>query len=432
MEASTMFENLLQHIKESNLNFKLELSPFSAVILLKKSFIKDKFGNPLLLLSTSTAILSRVQEENLKLNKKILFLENANKTLKADYEDAVDDCEEAHTMKNKLENEIKNLKPVHPIIKEDNSDKDTELKRVKSKLEVMENELTEKIEIVEKNVEQIKNYKIEIKSLNTKNEKLNIEHKCHKSDKENLEKEVSKLSVALKSSKQENKEIVKKNDLERREFQKEIRNLSEYKFKHETEARELKKVQKKIQKKARKETIKVAEIEVKKMRAERESNEKESNDNPTEVLKNDPVEKEIFNCLHKPQCTIRGPYPPPHGPKTYKQSEVENIVLKIEAYETFTENVLEYMKNEPGDTLDTTIAKLEALKALLEPDNIGDEAKESQFDELIQMVKHTKEALEKINENDYDDDYYEEDDDLPRHYWGGEDGNELFFYEDDE
>ena len=44
MEASTTFENILQQIQNSHLNFKLELSPFSANISLKKSFIRNKAG----------------------------------------------------------------------------------------------------------------------------------------------------------------------------------------------------------------------------------------------------------------------------------------------------------------------------------------------------------------------------------------------------
>ena len=47
MEASQIYENILNQIQMSSLNFKLELSPFSAVISLKKSFIRDKSGNTL-------------------------------------------------------------------------------------------------------------------------------------------------------------------------------------------------------------------------------------------------------------------------------------------------------------------------------------------------------------------------------------------------
>ena len=107
MEASKSFENLLNHVKNSNLNFKLELSPFSAVISLKKSFVKDKSGN--ILLSSSSVESSQVhqiREENLALCQKILQQENAIKSLKCKYENAVDDSEEAHNVNKKLDDEI--------------------------------------------------------------------------------------------------------------------------------------------------------------------------------------------------------------------------------------------------------------------------------------------------------------------------------------
>ena len=46
MDAQLVFENLLKQAMDSCLNCKLEMSPFSAVIQLKKSFIRDKSGIP--------------------------------------------------------------------------------------------------------------------------------------------------------------------------------------------------------------------------------------------------------------------------------------------------------------------------------------------------------------------------------------------------
>ena len=43
--CDSLFESLLYQIKASKLNYKIEESPFSAVIFLKRSLIKDKFGN---------------------------------------------------------------------------------------------------------------------------------------------------------------------------------------------------------------------------------------------------------------------------------------------------------------------------------------------------------------------------------------------------
>ena len=48
MVASKTFEDILNTVKNSNLNFHLQLSPFSAIISLKKSLVCDKSGSPLL------------------------------------------------------------------------------------------------------------------------------------------------------------------------------------------------------------------------------------------------------------------------------------------------------------------------------------------------------------------------------------------------
>ena len=99
MEASNTFKNLLQQVKCSHLNFKLELSPFSAVISLKKSFIKDKIGNTILPPSSESSL----REENKTLSQKILHQENVLQSLKTEYERAVDECKAVHKVNKVLE-----------------------------------------------------------------------------------------------------------------------------------------------------------------------------------------------------------------------------------------------------------------------------------------------------------------------------------------
>ena len=90
MDASARFENILARVQTSNLNFKLEISPFSAVICLKKSFAKDKFGQVLKPHSDDTT-----NETNLTtLHQKNLELENSYQNLKYDYQNAFVTCEE--------------------------------------------------------------------------------------------------------------------------------------------------------------------------------------------------------------------------------------------------------------------------------------------------------------------------------------------------
>ena len=48
MVVNEAFDSILEHVKSSNLNFHLQMSPFSALISLKKSSVTDKAGAPLL------------------------------------------------------------------------------------------------------------------------------------------------------------------------------------------------------------------------------------------------------------------------------------------------------------------------------------------------------------------------------------------------
>ena len=48
MAASNIFDLILSQVQHSCLNFQIQVSPFSAVISLKKSLAKDQSGAPLL------------------------------------------------------------------------------------------------------------------------------------------------------------------------------------------------------------------------------------------------------------------------------------------------------------------------------------------------------------------------------------------------
>ena len=46
MAAVTTFNSIIQQLQASNLNYQLQLTPFTAKISLKKTYIKDRFGRP--------------------------------------------------------------------------------------------------------------------------------------------------------------------------------------------------------------------------------------------------------------------------------------------------------------------------------------------------------------------------------------------------
>ena len=121
MAASVVFENVINQVKLSNLNFRMELTPFSASILLKKSLIKDRSGYHLQppIQRIRPANHSTTLEDDLKeqlqrlkqnfemLDAKNKSLEVSNKTIKEDLENALIDndsnCKIISDMKNTLD-----------------------------------------------------------------------------------------------------------------------------------------------------------------------------------------------------------------------------------------------------------------------------------------------------------------------------------------
>ena len=88
MLAKKAFDQIIEQVQSSNLNFQLNLSPFSATISIKKSFVKDMFGNILLpsTMVTETESESKYEtrerellSDNDRLNSEILAMEKYNK-----------------------------------------------------------------------------------------------------------------------------------------------------------------------------------------------------------------------------------------------------------------------------------------------------------------------------------------------------------------
>ena len=44
MAASAMFDSIINQVRSSNLNFQMQMTPFSATIVIKKTLIKDTSG----------------------------------------------------------------------------------------------------------------------------------------------------------------------------------------------------------------------------------------------------------------------------------------------------------------------------------------------------------------------------------------------------
>ena len=96
MLASQTFNYILEQVQTSCLNFQMQISPFSAVISIKKSFVKDKFGKMQL-------PSPDLYESFDVLRDKIIQLEKEVTDLTKKYETAVNDCENAQQVIKSLE-----------------------------------------------------------------------------------------------------------------------------------------------------------------------------------------------------------------------------------------------------------------------------------------------------------------------------------------
>ena len=96
MAATQILESLLNSVKASNLNFHIKQSPFGAIISIKNTLIKDKFGNHLKPTQLDSEIVKQLETENHALCDKIVNLENYGTSLRNNLEDAFDENDKAH------------------------------------------------------------------------------------------------------------------------------------------------------------------------------------------------------------------------------------------------------------------------------------------------------------------------------------------------
>ena len=104
------FHNVLHVIQVSGLNFKMEISPFSATINLKNSALKDKHGNQISVKPDEVIISDdQTSVKNEKHARDINDLENANRMLQTHLENALSDCDKIYKCNNQLDNAVKTL-----------------------------------------------------------------------------------------------------------------------------------------------------------------------------------------------------------------------------------------------------------------------------------------------------------------------------------
>ena len=118
MLATTSFDHVINEIQRSGLNFQLQISPFSALISVKKSLIKDVSGKPLLPPKikpdrsdfTSEQIEALVSK-NIELEKELTLLRMKHEEV-AKYADVKVEAASIASHEQELETEIDKLKDI--------------------------------------------------------------------------------------------------------------------------------------------------------------------------------------------------------------------------------------------------------------------------------------------------------------------------------
>ena len=155
MLASNMFFQILNQIQSSNLNFHLQLTPFSANISLKKSFMKDKSGR-FLLPFFSPENESKVKPENEDNSAEIKTLADQNiqlmnelVVLHKNHNEVVNDLANAHKTIEALMSQLRETKPIETKVYV------AEIGSLKEKLKVLEGKIEER----EDNIKELENAK---------------------------------------------------------------------------------------------------------------------------------------------------------------------------------------------------------------------------------------------------------------------------------
>ena len=188
MAAAKSFDQILQLIQSSNLNFKLELSPFAANISLKKTLVKDKFGISLYPCNNSSEDITELKAKNVKLEKELFVV-------KSEYANSIDEFETSQQMLRTFE---------------ENSEAATN---------VLHNELLNNQNLISKLKDENVRYKALVESLENEKRDLKIAIRAQKEATIHLNK---KLSETKDKYNKEKNEILKEHRAEIKQWKKEL------------------------------------------------------------------------------------------------------------------------------------------------------------------------------------------------------------------
>ena len=193
MDAFQSCELLLKYVKNSNLNFSLNESPFSVSLSIRKSFVKDKFG------AERSSAFTGISHQDGRLVNENQNLQNEKKSLSAL---VIHHEREKEVFEQTIGDLSEKLEKARAELMEIMSEKNTLVKAKKN----TEKELDEKTNENENLKMEIKTFSKTVKSKENELKNLNLKH-------ENLSETFNKANneaVALTADKTEAEKKVRK------------------------------------------------------------------------------------------------------------------------------------------------------------------------------------------------------------------------------
>ena len=189
--ATEKFQNLLRMIQNSGINYKMEVSPFSAIICIKNCLLKDQNGKPLVSLPSSK-IITETDEPA----RKILKQESVIKSLRDDYGDVLKNSEKVYESNKKL---METIEVLHS-------------KLVTAELETIE---------MKKKLDEVDYYVASQDNLKTKLTDVEAENKTLRETVSNLDSDVKKKNKDFLA-------LTRKLNAEHLEHQKRMKELNDF------------------------------------------------------------------------------------------------------------------------------------------------------------------------------------------------------------
>ena len=106
MSIEDSLNGLANALRNSNLHYSAQETPYSLYIIVRKKLILNQIRNPKIP-PCSLSLVKDLQESNDALKHKVNMLENELETLKSDYEAEISDHADTMKTKNVLMNEVK-------------------------------------------------------------------------------------------------------------------------------------------------------------------------------------------------------------------------------------------------------------------------------------------------------------------------------------